>query len=186
MEAIVLMLEAVADIIITTLGAVAEAIEATACSKAAELQQDVPEASIAVDPVQDVKPVVMMRALQANITSVQRQAAEIIRNEKEAKVQDSNGALQPVVDEGGRESMKPLILDLQATARSLDHDAESAVERAISQVDLRLDVCPTALAIPTQAPLDSVSARTYPACYMEWWFGDGAPGLDRDQPMLFE
>ena len=54
-----------------------------------------------MDPVQDVKPVQMMRALQANIASVQRQAAEISRNEKEAKVQDSDGALQPVVDEGG-------------------------------------------------------------------------------------
>ena len=28
--------------------------------------------------------------------------------------------------------------------------------------------------------------RTWPACYVEWWFGDGAPGLDRDRPMLFE
>ena len=78
-----------------------EASEARACSKPAEPQQDVPEASIAVDPVQDVKPVQMMRAVQANIASVQRQAAEISRNEKEAKVQDSDGALQPVVDEGG-------------------------------------------------------------------------------------
>ena len=43
----------------------------------------------------------MMRALQANIASVQSQAAEISRTEKEAKVQDNDGALQPVVDEGG-------------------------------------------------------------------------------------
>ena len=43
-----------------------------------------------------------------------------------------------------------------------------------------------ALAIPTQAPLDSFNATTYPACYVEWWFGDGAPGLDRERPMLFE
>ena len=94
------------------------------------------------------------------------------------RASSAGGALQPVVDEGGRESLKPLILDLQATARGLDHDAAAAVERAIADADLRLDVCPTALAIPTQAPLDSFNARTYPACYVEWWFGDGAPGLD--------
>ena len=163
-----------------------EASDARACSKLAEPHQDAPEASIAVDPVQDVKPVQMMRALQANIASVQKQAAAISRNEREAKIQNNDGALQPVVDEGGRESLKPLILDLQATARGLDHDAAAAVERAIADADLRLDVCPTALAIPTQAPLDSFNARTYPACYVEWWFGDGAPGLDRDRPMLFE
>ena len=47
-------------------------------------------------------------------------------------------------------------------------------------------MCPEAFAIPTQAPMDSFNARTWPACYVEWWFGDGAPGLDRERPMLFE
>ena len=87
---------------------------------------------------------------------------------------------------GERESLQPLILDLQATARGLDQGAEAAVERAIAEADLRLDVCPNALAIPTQAPLDSFNARTCPACYVEWCFGDGAPGLDRERPILFE
>ena len=39
---------------------------------------------------------------------------------------------------------------------------------------------------PHRAPMDSFNARTWPACYVEWWFGDGAPGLDRERPMLFE
>ena len=78
-----------------------------------------------------------------------------------------------------RESRQPG--DGRATRRLL-----SAVEKAIDRADARLDVCPTALAIPTQGPLDSFNARTYPACYVEWWFGDGAPGLERDRPMLFE
>ena len=47
-------------------------------------------------------------------------------------------------------------------------------------------MCPSALAIPTHAPLDSFDGRTWPACYVEWWFGDGAPGLDRERAMLFE
>ena len=34
--------------------------------------------------------------------------------------------------------------------------------------------------------MDSFNARTWPACYVEWWFGDCAPGLDRERPMLFE
>ena len=42
-------------------------------------------------------------------------------------------------------------------------------------------VCPTALAIPTQAPMDTFNATTWPASYVEWWFGDGAPGLHRDR-----
>ena len=82
--------------------------------------------------------------------------------------------------------MRALILDVQSTARSFDEKAQATVERAIADTDMRLSVCPTALAIPTQAPMDSFNARTWPACYVEWWFGDGAPGRDRDRPMLFE
>ena len=52
--------------------------ETPACSKSAEPQQNVPTASIAVDLVQDVKPVQMMRALQANIVGVQMQTAATV------------------------------------------------------------------------------------------------------------
>ena len=33
---------------------------------------------------------------------------------------------------------------------------------------------------------DSYDARTWPAAFVQFWFGDGAPNLDRDRPMLFE
>ena len=82
--------------------------------------------------------------------------------------------------------MQALILDVQSTARSFGEVAQAAVENTVANTDRILSVCPTALAIPTQAPMDSFNARTWPACYVEWWFGDGAPGLDRERPMLFE
>ena len=37
-----------------------------------------------------------------------------------------------------------------------------------------------------KAPLSSFNSRSWPACYTEFWFGDGAPDLERQQPMLFE
>ena len=49
-----------------------------------------------------------MRAFQANIQALQSQAATILRNAKTACVQDSDGALQPVVD------LQALQADLQA------------------------------------------------------------------------
>ena len=82
--------------------------------------------------------------------------------------------------------MQSLILDVQARARSFGETAQATVERAVASTDRRFSVCPTALAIPTQGPMDSFHATTWPACYVEWWFGDGAPGLERDRPMLFE
>ena len=60
------------------------------------------------------------------------------------------------------------------------------MEQAVGNTDKRLTVCPSALAIPVQMPLDTFDAKTWPACYVEWWFGDGAPGLERERPMLFE
>ena len=139
-----------------------------------------------MDPIHEVKPVKMMQALQGNIEALRQHAATIIRNEKTAQIQTRDGDLQPVPDEGGREVMQSLILDVQATARSFGENAQATLERAIASTDKRLSVCPTALAIPTQAPMESFNARTWLACYVEWWFGDGAPGLDRERPMLFE
>jgi hypothetical protein len=166
----------------------------SACNETAETPtascsepcEDVAELSIAVDPVHDVKPVKMMQALRGNIEALHSHAATILRNEKKARVQDRDGVLQHVPDEGGRHNMQALILDLQSTALTFDEAAQASVERAVAETDRRLSVCPMALAIPTQGPLDSFGARTYPACYVEWWFGDGAPGLDRERPMLFE
>ena len=74
--------------------------------------------------------------------------------------------------------MQQLILDVQHTARSFDEKVQASVEKAMGKADDRLSVCPSALAIPTQGPLDTFNARTYPACYVEWWFGDGARPWD--------
>ena len=128
----------------------------------------------------------MMQALQGTIEALNMHAATILRNEKRAQIETRDGVLQPVPDEGGRECMQSLILDVQKTARAFDENAQAAVERAVASTDRRFSVCPTALAIPTQEPLDSWDAKTWPACYVEWWFGDAAPGLARDRPMLFE
>ncbi|MCP4965331.1 MAG: hypothetical protein GY926_08845, partial [bacterium] len=162
------------------------ACEPVHAATTAEEHLEAAEVSIAVDPVQDLPPVKMMQALRGTIDALQTHAAKLIRNEKQARIQDESGVLRPVIDEGGREALKPLILDVQSTVRGLDDTAQATIERAVAQAETRLTVCPAALAIPTGEPLDSFNARTYPACYVEWWFGDGAPGLQRDRPMLFE
>jgi len=82
--------------------------------------------------------------------------------------------------------MQSLILDVQATSRSFDRNALAEVESFIAQGDRRKTVSPMALAIPTEKPMNSFDARTWPACFTEWWFGDGAPNLHSQRPMLFE
>ena len=113
-------------------------------------------------------------------------AEKRIRNEKTSRVRDKDSVFQPVADEGGRQHMQSIILDVQASSRFFDHDSLAQVERFIAENDRRMTVCPSALAIPAQKPMSSFDARTWPACYTEWWFGDGAPSLERQRPMLFE
>ena len=44
--------------------------------------------------------------------SVHLQAEKFIRNEKTSRVRDKDGVFQPVADEGGRQHMQSLILDV--------------------------------------------------------------------------
>ena len=119
----------------------------------------------------------MIQALCSSIEEIQSQATKIIRNERTAKIEDRNGVLQLVPDTGGRHCFESLVLDVQASVRGFDETAQGNLERAVADADGRFTVCPSALAMPTQAPLDSFSPKTWPACYVEWWFGDCAPGL---------
>ena len=152
----------------------------------AAAEEDVPEDAIAVDPAQDVGPVKKLRALQVRIEQLQEHARTVAANERAAMVEGADGALQPVVDEGGRDVVRTMVLDLQNTAGSIGEAERIQAEQAVAESDVRLTVSPEALAIPTEGPLDSFGPRAWPACYVEWWFGDGAPGLSRDRPMLFE
>ena len=68
-------------------------------------------------------------------------------------------------------------MDAQAAARSFTESSHAELERAQTCADYRRAVSPEALATPTQKPLDAFDGRTWPACYVEWWFGDGAPNL---------
>ena len=152
----------------------------------AYLHENVAETTVAVDPVHHVGPVRMMQALQGTLQALHEQAARIARNEKTPTVADSNGALQPVADEGGRHAMSSMVLDVQSAARTFDERAKVVMEQAHAGADACRVVGPQSLSVPTQRPLSSYVSRSWPACYTEFWFGDGAPNLERERPMLFE
>ena len=148
--------------------------------------ENIAEATIALDPVHDVAPVKMMQALQGSIRALEHQAELTVQREVKATVADNKGILQPVVDEGGRHCIKHLVLDLQTVARNLDQRGRVDIEKAATGAETVREINSRALAIPVNAPLDTFDARTWPACFVPFWFGDGAPNLRRDRPMLFE
>ena len=102
------------------------------------------------------------------------------------KVVNADGVLQPVADEGGRYQMRKIVLDVQQIAKDLGREGTIKVEKAATGAETCRLVSPTALAVPINEPLSACDPRTYPISSVHWWFGDGAPNLQRQRPMLFE
>ena len=80
--------------------------------------------------------------------------------------------------------MKTLVVDVQQVCAALNDRAKAQLEQACAGADKVKAVNPKALAIPTQEPLSSYDARTWTAAFVQFWFGDGAPNLERDRPMF--
>ena len=121
-----------------------------------------------------------------SVEALQAQAVRIVTDEQTPTITASDGVLQPVANEGGSHCLKSVVLDLRTIARSVDEKTEAELESAQAGADARRTVSPEALAVPTEKPLDSLDCRTWPASFVGFWFGDGAPNLDRQRPMLFE
>ena len=68
-----------------------------------------------------------MQAIQARIQAVEAHAAEIARNEAKKIVADNEGALQSVVDAGGRDAMKSSVVDLQSSVKNFGEKAEKVI-----------------------------------------------------------
>ena len=158
----------------------------TCAASLADLDDGVAISSIAVDPVHHLQPVQMMQALQGQIELMHEQATAIAKNELQGKVADADGVLQPVADEGGRYQMRNIVLDMQHIAKDLGREGAMKVEKAAIGAETCRLVSPTALAVPINEPLSAYDPRTYPISSVHWWFGDGAPNLQRQRPMLFE
>ena len=133
-----------------------------------------------------VAPVRAMQALQTYIQPVQNDAVQISRNETKKIACDKESALQSVEDARCRDAMKSIVVDLQSSAKNFGEKAERFLEKATAGAERCKAVTPQALAVPTNQPLDSFDARTYPAAWPEFWYGDGAPNLERDRYMPYE
>ena len=82
--------------------------------------------------------------------------------------------------------MRSIVLVMQHIARDLGREGTKKVEKAAFGAAACRLVSPTALAVPINEPLSAYDPRTYPISSVHWWFGDGAPNLQRQRPMLFE
>ena len=75
---------------------------------------------------------------------------------------------------------------MQSVVRNQNKDSEVKIQNAAAGAERCRLVSPEALAVPTNGPLNAYDARTWPVSSVHWWFGDGAPNLERCRKMLFE
>ena len=133
------------------------------------------ETIIGMDTQSGPKPVQLFQAMQAKMDLLQGEAAKIAKATNNAKDDIPNTAAV-----GGEEHCRRIAVDLQDIMKKLAKPGASAV---LDDIARAADACHTnvteALAVPTGKPMSTFHPSTYPACFTEWFYGDGCPFLDR-------
>ena len=83
-----------------------------------EVNADVANASIAVDPRLDPKDTQLLQGIKHKVGEVEKQAKTITRREHMARVGNNDGVLEPFEDTSGRHRLREVILDLQSVAQN--------------------------------------------------------------------
>ena len=113
--------------------------------------------------------------MQAKMDLLQGEAAKIAKATNNAKDDIPNTAAV-----GGEEHCRRIAVDLQDIMKKLAKPSANAVLDDIAKAaDAYHTNVTEALAVPTGKPMSTFHPSTYPACFTEWFYGDGCPFLDR-------
>jgi len=154
--------------------------------KASDMESELPENALAMDPTADTPGVVKFQRLQKLLAAAENEAANVAQHEAQVRVQSTEPGGGKVEDAGGREHVRTIVVDIHAAARALGRQDRSALEAAATSSELLSPTSAEALAVPTTAPLSMFDSKTWAAAFVEFWYGDGTPHLDRCTPLLFE
>ena len=153
---------------------------------AAERSHPVEEPVMAFNPESDAPPVVQFRVLQEKIRQTEEAAAEINNREQTPRIEDEQGNLQCAEDIGGRLHLNQVIIDMQEVAKKLGRDGKQRLEGVIANSTATCSAQTMGLLLPTGQPLPQWDGRSWVACFVQWFFGDGTWNLERETPLLFE
>jgi len=123
---------------------------------------------------------------QKKIDLMQQTAKKIIENEKKIKLQRHDGTYVAVPDLGGRQAANIVLQDLHQATQNFTPAMQQELETASAQLDSSVTPDSEALKIATGAPLNAYHPQTWAAAFVEFFYGDGTPGLNRQTPLLFE
>ncbi|CAK9115732.1 unnamed protein product [Durusdinium trenchii] len=161
--------------------------DAPACAdegheRATRESQKSPEFMIAIDYEQDPKPAQLFQAMQKKLEHLQKEVAKVKTNQSGAW-ENVSATVRQV---GQQETCQRLVIDLQDTMRKLLKEAKNLDDVAASllQTSVTADffekggqIHIDALAVPTTTVLSSFDPRSFPSCFVEFYYGDAVPGL---------
>ena len=137
---------------------------------------------IAIDYEQDPKPAQLFQAMQKKLEHLQKEVAKVKTNQSGAW-ENVSATVRQV---GQQETCQRLVIDLQDTMRKLLKEAKNLDDVAASllQTSVTADffekggqIHIDALAVPTTTVLSSFDPRSFPSCFVEFYYGDAVPGL---------
>ena len=114
-----------------------------------EVNANVSNASIAVDPSSDPKDTQMLEVLKAQVSQLEREAKSIFRREQVARVENNDDVLEPVEDAGGRQRLREVALGVQDAASRLGRRGRLELGKACASAEDMRVLDPVSLAMPT-------------------------------------
>ena len=145
--------------------------------------KEVNEPIIALSSADDHDATLMFTAFQTKMQLLEEEAKKVAQNEKDELLQ-CEGVHAACVDEGGRQVCREIVVDLQETVRKLNGEAKIKIEEALRQSATSKSTGTSGLAVPVGQPLSWYDPATWPACFIEFVYGDAVPGLEL-LPYLF-
>ena len=169
---------------------VADAVDANDADEEGEKpagdQQAQQQIVIASNTEHEEEPVRLFQAVQEKAQLLEEEVAKMKENEIRKRVAGLDGQFCAAQDTGGRFTCQSVYADMQTVLRKLGPGAKERIEAASLAALAVQSSSLEALAIPLNKPLSLYSPSTYPAAFVEWFYGDATPNLDRPRRMLIE
>ena len=126
-------------------------------------------------------PANLFSVFQAKLKQLEVEAAKVARAElRRSGDLETSGITEDIVeDAGGREACRHIALDLHEVATRIAGQEKTILESACMVEKAPLPTKSSLLVVKAGAPLSVFDPRTYPACFVEFFYGDCVPHIER-------
>jgi hypothetical protein len=145
------------------------------------------ECLIGLDEAHDEDPTRLFAVFQTKLRLLEEEAQKIARDQlRQQRTEERDPAALKVHEVARQEVCKHIALDLRDISRKLDTKTKHRLENAANATERVLPSNASALVVTSGSALSMFDARSWSACFVDFFYGDCVPNLDRPHPLLFE